>query len=182
MGRVFIIAAIAFVLCGFCDGVTTDPTAGGFLGGVCGNSTGAYRKRLEEKRSTLQELETTNDDLQRRLTRAQGEARSLGQRSQSLRTKVVAIGHRLSKIETIASKQRELDQLNTEIAALRKTWTVLMEHAEGRADTVDAIQRGREQAKQQKEATALADDESSARNIEDRLSQLERTSRVLRSR
>lgn len=107
-----------------------DPTKGGFFGGVGGLNSGAYAKRLDDRRTELENQEDQRIANQRALDRAQQEqaaVRAQRQKSEarlaSLRSDVAALRRKLATAQrgeksakgTLAKLQAEVDQLDNGI-------------------------------------------------------------------
>lgn len=65
-----LVLAVAPLLFGFCEGVTTDPREGGYFAGKCGLATGAYERRLQQRQAILGRLEAHHQSLEARVTAA----------------------------------------------------------------------------------------------------------------
>lgn len=176
--RAFLLAGLSLGLMGFCEGVTTDPTRGGLMGGVCGIQTGAYQRRIETRRRELDHLERANQGLQARLDRARRQERVVTTDLDSRRARVRVLGQRVATVErrvaALAGDRAELAGLEREIDRLRRTWRQLAERDERRADVADALRDGQRRAREEArlERSRLREAEDRARALEERLRRL----------
>ena len=111
--RISLCAAVVVALSG-CANVSTDPHAGGLMGGIHGITTGAYDKRLVEKQAEVDDLQAAGDALGRRVGDAQARLKSLDR--------------------TLAERSSKLSKMKADIAAIDRVL------ASGAIDT--SINRG----------------------------------------
>lgn len=118
--------------------VTDDPSKGGFLGGIAGLTTGAYDKRLETQKNTLEEhkqrqaeAERANAELKAQLAAREREAQQLKAQTASLDREIAKTNARLQRLGGDATGMAEkrkamvanLTRIKKEIAALNKEIT-----------------------------------------------------------
>ncbi|GGF75298.1 hypothetical protein GCM10007301_38980 [Azorhizobium oxalatiphilum] len=148
--RVGIGLALAPMLMGFCEGVSSDPRQGGLMGGVCGNATGSYKKRTQDREQALDALEQANRKLNSRLTAGQAEADTLNTRITAVRTRLQRTDTELNQLKVRVARreaqrslrQAELDTIKREIASLTETYDQLSQRVTAQEATVRAIESG----------------------------------------
>ncbi len=110
MRRVALALLLSPLVMGACEGVSSDPRQGGFAGGVCGLSTGAYQRRLDARQRELDGLDAINRRLESRAASGQREAAGLTARIAQQKRQ-------------LAAAQAELAQLRVEVTALQQLGT-----------------------------------------------------------
>lgn len=153
-----------------CAGVTTDPRAGGLVGGLCGLSGGTYQQRIDRKVDELESLDAARKDLERRLAKQRAAAASLSQ--QIAKTKKLAEQRAAALAatrKTLAALEArkgaaaaELAQLESEVAQLSQQVASHMERVRrtelaARAMRDGALAASDQRALQQADATNRAD-------------------------
>lgn len=156
------LAALLFPspLLAFCGGMPSDPRTGGFAGGLCGLSSGAYEKRLQQRRNELRTLEAAKADLEARLASRQAKVRAL--ETQIAETRRRAEGRlALAKTteEDIARLKERKAASDAELARIEAENTALSQelagHMERARQTELASRALREGATQAGDQTAL---------------------------
>ncbi|MAB12704.1 MAG: hypothetical protein CMI59_02245 [Parvibaculum sp.] len=94
---------LAVTLLASCQGVNSDPAAGGFMNGVSGVMGGGYQQRIDEKEQVLQSEQGEHNALMDR-------AAALRQERAQIRYELDRSHARISKLrERIAAQKRKLD-------------------------------------------------------------------------
>lgn len=127
--RVALALLLSPLVMGACEGVSTDPRQGGFAGGLCGLSSGAYQRRLDARQRELNSLDAINRRLEARAASGQREAAGLAAR--------------------IAQQKRQLAAAEADLAQLRVEVTALEQLGTYRRAELEAARR---------EVVALADE------------------------
>jgi chromosome segregation ATPase len=105
---------------------TSDPSQGGFFSGVGALSTGAYDKRQQQKRETLENEKDKQVRLQREKERVSAQQASVAERRAALEKEYAAISADLAglqaKVDAAVRKNRSLtaqaDRLRADLEAL----------------------------------------------------------------
>ena len=123
-GRFFIGFCLSLLLIG-CD--VSDPQKGGFIGGVVGDLSGAYKGRIEQRKQALLAAERSSEQAQKERSKLEETVTEKGQRALTLQLEVAAIRDDLSKLESdlhVIQGQKRSDQeairaAEMEVAMLR---------------------------------------------------------------
>lgn len=135
------------LLAGCCSGVTTDPRQGGLAGGVCGEVTGSYERRLQSRESELAGLAVARRGLEARLNAERGKAgrleRSIAEARRSEADDRV-LDEDIGRERAARDRSRaEKAALEAEIAALDRELAELVADSDRQSRQLAAIQSGR---------------------------------------
>lgn len=184
VSRFLTLAAAAILVSGCCSGVTTDPRRGGLQGGVCGQVTGAYEARLDERRARLLGIEGATQRLENSLSGNRDEAAGLERRIAARRKATDAdqreVANVRSEIETVrrqnALSRAERRAVEAEIAELDGELAGLVTEASRRAQAARAVQGGYANAEQRRRL------ETESADVDRRLQLREARLRALREK
>lgn len=116
---IFIALFLLFVLSGCCTNMTTDPSKGGLMGGVCGVTTGSYDQRITEREARLANFrgesasaESERERLKQTEAQASRDVTAMRGRVNTLRTEISAMSADTSE------KQRQKQDLMRRASAL----------------------------------------------------------------
>lgn len=171
---------IAPFLGGMCEGVSTDPREGGFMGGVCGMQ-GPYQERTRNLEHELDRINSANNRLQRRLERGQQREANLDQKITDMKASLAADLQEIERLrKAVTAKQRTqadrksyYDSLLREIDSLRPEYERLKSHVQRREIAARAIEEGMEVAQRKRSGEEAADGDAEAlTNLERKLGQI----------
>jgi chromosome segregation ATPase len=117
-------AAVSILALSACN--TTDPAAGGFFGGVGGLSSGAYDKRIDDRKTTLENEQDRNVALPRQSQRTKAEEADVAAQRAKLERRVAALNADLTGLRKQLDAARaaktksaaDLDSLQRDIDSL----------------------------------------------------------------
>lgn len=122
----------------------TDPRDGGFLGGVCGLTTGAYDRRLAEREAALAQT-------QARLDMERADQARLEKLKRARQNRLIEVSNRMTSIEgrirmldaDIRGREIRKESIEREIAAIERD-VAAMSVDTARSGTADLAERSRE--------------------------------------
>lgn len=118
MNKVTLVSAFLIALLSACA-TSTNPSEGGFFGGVQGLSSGEYDRRIEDRQQRLDRLRSDKKSLD-------DEGRQLSKSEKKLKSQV-------------AAEKRKVNQLNKDTEALRKRIALLSKEGKGTQQQIDRI-------------------------------------------
>lgn len=148
--RAALLFATATLMAGCCSNVSTDPRQGGYVGGVCGKTTGAYEGRLVARRSELASLDAASAALQARLGSEQREVSSLEQRLAASHRKLADNRRQVDRLAAMIEREAEagridqqrLEALKAELAGLDSDLAGLMSRTAETEKVARALREG----------------------------------------
>ncbi|RFC64278.1 hypothetical protein DYI37_08035 [Fulvimarina endophytica] len=113
------LVSLALLLSGCCSGVTSDPREGGLAGGVCGQATGAYGQRIDDRTALLASLDGSRRALE-------GDLSGLDAKADAL-------------LSALRGERRSLERQRRDLAGLSRDLAAMTAASPRRAALVEEI-------------------------------------------
>jgi|SRR4051812_2353822 chromosome segregation ATPase len=138
-------------------GVTSDPSEGGFLGGIQGLVSGGYDQRITQRKAALGNLQTGNHLLEQGNKQLSAEAGGVASERRRLHRQIAALDARTTELTArtgqlrtdTETKRQQRAELDRRLQQVRNDLAALNREADGNRMTAEAAERQRWELEQE---------------------------------